>query len=118
LADLEVTAAAWADGRLSSGQVAAIVANVSAERAGLYAEHEEEMTPLLAELSVADVASAMRSWRLHAEASEDRPDREELPSELHISQVLDGRREVSGHFGPADAAVVEAAPGLGHRRAS
>jgi len=109
LAELKVTAAAWADGRLSSGQIAAIVANVSAERTRLYAEHEEEMTPLLAKLSVADVASAMRSWRLHAEASEDHPDDEEPPSELHISQVLDGRRELSGHFGPVDAAVVEAA---------
>jgi len=109
LAELEVTATAWADGKLSSGQVAAIVANVPAEHARLYAEHEEEMTPVLAELSVADAASAMRSWRLHAQASEDHPDDEEPPSVLHISQVLDGRREVSGHFGPVDAAVVEAA---------
>jgi len=109
LAELEVTATAWAEGKLSSGQVTAIVANVSAERAGLYAEHEAEMTPLLAELSVADVASAMRSWRLHAEASEDHPDSQEPPSELHISQILDARREVSGHFAPVDAAVVEAA---------
>ena len=109
LAELEVTATAWAEGKLSSGQVAAIVANVSAERAGLYAEHEEEMTPLLAELSVADVASAMRSWRLHAEATEDHPDSQEPSSELHISQVMDGRREVSAHFAPVDAAVIEAA---------
>ena len=52
-----MTAAAWAEGTLSSGQVAAIVANVSSERAILYAEHEGEMTPVLAELSVADTAS-------------------------------------------------------------
>lgn len=39
----------------------------------------------------------------------EHPDGKELPSELHISQVLDGRREVSGHFGAADAAVLEAA---------
>ncbi len=98
LAELEVTAKAWAEGKLSSGQVAAIVANVSAERAGLYAEHEEEMTPLLAELSVADVASAMRSWRLHAEALEDHPDSQEPPSELHLSQVL--RRAAGGLSAP------------------
>ena len=110
LAQLPVTAAAWSDGALSSGQVAAIVANVSSERAGLYALHEPGLTPVLAELSVADTARAMRAWRLRADATEDDgPEPADRPSELYMSQTLDGRREVSGHLGPEDAGVVEAA---------
>ena len=65
------TAAAWAEGVLSSSQVGAVVANVSAEHASLYAAHEDELTPVLAALSVRDTAAAMRSWRLHAEATTD-----------------------------------------------
>jgi hypothetical protein len=37
LSQLPATAAAWAEGALSSSQVGAVVANVSAERASLYA---------------------------------------------------------------------------------
>jgi hypothetical protein len=109
LGELAATAAAWSDGTLSSGQVAAIVANVPSERAGLYAEHEAGMTPLLAELSVADTAAAMRSWRLHADADDGGAEAPERPSELYMSRTMDGRRELSGHLAPADAAVVEAA---------
>jgi hypothetical protein len=76
-----VTAAARSDGTLSSAQVAAIVANVSSDRACLYAQHEPEITPLLAELSVADTAAAMRAWRLHADAEDDGPEPAERPSE-------------------------------------
>jgi hypothetical protein len=97
LVSLPVTAVAWADGTLSSSQAAAIVANVSAERASLYAEHEDEMTPLLGELSVAETVAAMRSWRLRAEAAEDRPQAADPPSVLYLSQTLDGRRELYGH---------------------
>jgi hypothetical protein len=60
LAQLPVTAAAWAGGALSSSQVGAVVANVSAEHAGPYAAHEVELTPALAALSVRDTAAAMR----------------------------------------------------------
>jgi hypothetical protein len=109
LASLPVTAAAWEDGILSSDQAASIVANVSAERASLYAEHEGAMTPLLGELSVAETVAAMRSWRLHAEAAEDGSEPAERPSELHISQTLDGRRELLGHLAAVDSAMVEAA---------
>jgi hypothetical protein len=109
LARLPVTAQAWADGTLSSGQVTAIVANVSSKRAPLYASHEADMTPVLAELSVADVATIMRNWALHAEASEDGPEGRERASELRLSPTLDGRRVLGGHLGAEDAAVVEAA---------
>jgi hypothetical protein len=109
LAQLPVTAAAWAGGALSSSQVGAVVANVSAEHASLYCDHEDELTPVLATLSVRDTAAAMRSWRLHAEATTDGPEAPCRPSELHLSETLDGRRELSGHLSVEDAAVVEAA---------
>jgi hypothetical protein len=78
-----------------------VVANVSAEHASFYAAHEDELTPALAALSVRDTAAAMRLWRLRAEATDDRPEAPSHPSE--------GRRELSGHLPPEDAAVVEAA---------
>ena len=109
LAQLPVTAAAWTDGTLSSGQAAAIVANVSSDRAALYAQHEPDMTPLLAELSVADTTAAMRAWRLRADAEDDGREPADRPSELYLSRTLDGRREVSGHLGAEDAALVESA---------
>jgi hypothetical protein len=109
LAQLPVTAAAWAQGPLSSSQVGAVVANVSAGHASLYAAHEDELTPVLAALSVRDTAAAMRAWRLRAEATDDGPEAPSHPSELHLSETMDGRRELSGHLYAEDAAVVEAA---------
>jgi len=109
LAQLPTTAAAWAGGALSSSQVVAVVANVSAEHAVLYAVHEDELTPVLAALSVRDTAAAMRSWRLHAEATTDGAEAVQRPSELHLSETLEGRRELLGHLSAEDAAVVEAA---------
>jgi len=109
LSQLPTTAAAWAEGVLSSSQVGAVVANVSAEHAGLYAAHEDELTPVLAALSVRDAAAAMRSWRLHAEATTDGAEAVSHPSEFYLSETLDGRRELSGHLSVEDDAVVEAA---------
>ena len=106
---LPVTAAAWAGGVLSSSQVGAVVANVSAEHASLYSAHEEELTPVLSTLSVRDTAAAMRSWRLHAEATEDGVEAPSRPSVFHLSETLEGRREGSLHFSVEDGAVVEAA---------
>ncbi len=109
LSVLPVTAAAWADGVLSSSQVGAVVANVSAEHASLYGAHEEELTPVLASLSVRDTAAAMRSWRLHAEATTGGVEAPSRPSVFHLSETLEGRGELSGHFEVEDNAMVEAA---------
>lgn len=110
LAQLPVTAGAWADGTLSSAQVGAVVANVPAELVGRYAEAETGLTPYLAELSPREAVNAMRSWRMHAQVAAGEGDEQsEAPSELYLSRTLDGRRELSGHLGAEDAAVVEAA---------
>ena len=109
LRGLPVTAAAWADGGLSTGQVAAVMANVPERYLGLYAEQEPELAGALEDLQVHETAAAMRSWTLHAEALDDEEPPPERPSELHLSRTLDGRRELSGHLRPEDAAAVESA---------
>ena len=99
LASLPVTAAAWAgwhpffrsNGR-HNGQ------RLCGTGRPVWRTHEGEMTPFLAELSVAETAAAMRSWRMHAEAEEEGRDAADHPSVLHLSQTLDGRRELVGHL--------------------
>ena len=109
LAALPATRFAWEEGRLSSGQVDAVMANLSEHHLGLYAEQEEGLVEALEELSATETAAAMCHWRLRAEALDDDPPPPERPSELHLSRTLEGRREISGHLRPEDAAIVEAA---------
>ncbi|MFP5327763.1 MAG: DUF222 domain-containing protein, partial [Acidimicrobiia bacterium] len=59
-------AAAWLEGRLSSGQVQAIVANVCDATAEMFAEHEAALVPVLAPLDVAETSIAMQDWRAKA----------------------------------------------------
>jgi len=112
LAPLPVTRAAWAQGALSNAQVSAVVVNLSSKTAPLFADFEQDLVPELSELSVSETAAVMRSWRLHAEALSDDPEPPERPSELYVSQTIDGRRELAGHLSPDDAAVLEAAMGF------
>jgi Domain of unknown function (DUF222)/HNH endonuclease len=90
---LPLTAAAWRDGTLSSGQVEAICANLDHDLIELFAGHEAEVLPDLMALSPADTATAMRVWREHAEDPPPRPDR---PQRLHASRLLDGELAVKG----------------------
>ena len=71
LARLPVTAAAWRDGALSSGQVEAIAANLDPDTVAVFADHETAMVPTLVDLSVRDVATAMAAWRDCATAHRD-----------------------------------------------
>jgi len=86
-----VTARAWAEGRLTGGQVQAICANVSDRAAGLYAEHEAALVPHLVDLDLADTAAAMRQWAARADAmlGEDEPTDE--TGKAHLSPTLDGK---------------------------
>ena len=54
-------AAAWQDGTLSSGHIDAIVANVDRRAIGLFAEHQAELVPVLADLSPMECEAAMRT---------------------------------------------------------
>jgi hypothetical protein len=59
LAKLPVTAQAYRDGVLSTGQVEAICANLDRETVDLFADHERDVVPTLVELSADEVARVM-----------------------------------------------------------
>jgi hypothetical protein len=93
---LPVTAAAALDGTLSSGQLRAIVANVTDRTVELFAGHEAELIPTLAALPTADVAIAMRAWAALAEDSFDdgeAPEPSSPPTPVHpVGRALAPRR--------------------------
>jgi hypothetical protein len=110
LRELPVTAATYRDGVLSGGQVQAIVVNLKDRTVGLFAEHETQLVPDLAALSVGDTATAMQDWARRAEAVlGDDPDPAVPERSLHLSRILDGRRELSGSFDPEGGAVIDTA---------
>jgi 5-methylcytosine-specific restriction protein A len=112
LRDLPVTAAAWQAGVLSEGQVQAILANVPARHRALFADHEAELVPALANLSVAEVAAIMRDWHERADALDPGPEPTEPERSLHHSQTYGGRFETKGSFDAAMGALIAAALGL------
>jgi Domain of unknown function (DUF222)/HNH endonuclease len=97
LAHLSVTAGAWQDGVLSTGQVEAIASNLDSETLGLFAEHEAALVPALAELAVRDIATAMRAWSDCATAHRD--PKPESPHHLHLSRTLAGRWRLDANLG-------------------
>jgi hypothetical protein len=106
VAQLPLTAASWADGRLSSGQVEAICANLTVDLVGLFAEHEAQVLPDLYPLSTADVATAMRRWRSYAD---DRPPTPDRPQSLHAARLLDGQTAVKGSLDTETGEMLAAA---------
>jgi hypothetical protein len=86
---LPLTAGAWRDGVLSTGQVEAIASNLDADAAGLFADHEAALLPTLVDLPVRDVVTAMRAWSDCATA--DRDHKPDAPHRLHLSRSLPGR---------------------------
>jgi Domain of unknown function (DUF222)/HNH endonuclease len=97
LAHLPVTAGAWRDGVLSTGQVEAIASNLDAETLDLFAEHEAALVPTLVDLPVRDVATAMRAWSDCATAHRD--PKPEPPHRLHLSLTLAGRWRLDANLG-------------------
>jgi hypothetical protein len=98
VAQLPVTAAAWRDGLLSSGQIDAIATNLDPDTVALFAHHEAGLVPRLVDLSVRDVAAAMAAWRECATA--DRPPKPEPAQTLHLSRTLGGRWRLDANLGP------------------
>jgi uncharacterized protein DUF222/HNH endonuclease len=114
LRQLPVTAAAYGDGVLSTGQLKAIVRNISDKTVARFARQEAELVPLLQRLTVGGVSRAMQHWRNRAEADlDDEPADDEQT--LHVSRMLDGRRELSGSLNAGTGAVLEAALRLANR---
>jgi hypothetical protein len=110
LRKLPVTAGAYRDGVLSSGHVQAIVANLKDRTVDLFADHETELVPELGRLSVGETAVAMQDWARRADAVVGDDPEPVLPERsLHLSRILDGRRELSGSFDPEGGAVIATA---------
>jgi hypothetical protein len=107
LQDLPVTAEAWRSGDLTEGQVEIIVGCVTDRRAGLWAEHEAEVVPLLARLHVLGTNRAMQDWAAKADAllHEDEPP-EEPPAEVMLVKTLDGRTYLKGSFDAEHSEII------------
>jgi hypothetical protein len=117
LRELPVMAAAYRDGVLGAGHVQAIVANLKDRTAGLFADHEAELVPELARLPVGETAIAMQDWARRADAVlGDDPDKSQPERSLHLSRILDGRRELSGSFDPEGGSVIATALRLASTR--
>jgi Domain of unknown function (DUF222) len=117
LRELPVTAGAYRHGVLGAGHVHAIVANLKDRTTTLFADHEAELVPELARLSVGETAVAMQDWARRAEAVVgDDPDAPQPERSLHLSRILDGRRELSGSFDPEGGAVIATALRLASTR--
>ena len=101
--------AAWGCGRLATGQVDAVVANVNDRTAPLFAEHEKELVPMLAALSVTDTETAMRQWATYAAAVVEGPEPVSARRSVYLDRGVDGWGELSGRLDPAGFAVVTAA---------
>ena len=99
LLDLPVTRDAWLARALTDGQVEIIVACVTDRRAGLWADHEAEVVPLLARLDVIQTNRAMQDWAAKADAVlDEREPPEEPPAEAMLVKTLDGRGYLKGSF--------------------
>lgn len=88
---LPVTAAAWVDGSLTGGQVRVIGALVVDRHLPLFAEHETELVPSLAELTVDETMRAMRLWRDRADALDEGDAPSHDPCVATLSQTMDDR---------------------------
>src|SRR5919106_1724901 len=110
LRQLPVTSAAYGEGRLSGGQVQAIVANLTDRTTGLFAQHEPELVPGFGDLSVTETATRMQAWARYADAVlDDPPDTPQPQRSLHVSRILDGRRELRGSFDPEAGSLIDTA---------
>jgi hypothetical protein len=110
LRDLPVTARAWLEGELSSGQVEVIVANLTDRRAPLFADHEPELIPLWVPLDVLHTLQSMQDWAARADSVLDGPEPPEEPSaSVIVSETLGGRGYVRGAFDKANLDVIRKA---------
>jgi hypothetical protein len=91
LALLPVTAGAYDDGRLSGGQLDAIVSNLSQRVVSRFAEHETELLPRLLVLPANDVARVMQEWRARVDAELDEREKPDRARELKLAATF-GRR--------------------------
>lgn len=104
---LPATSTAHRGGTLSGGQIEAIVAPLDDDTVDLFADHDAELVPYLAPLTVAGVARAMVAWRVGAKpepAEAAEPERTQ-----RLSKTLDDRYQLDGSLDPEGGAIVSTA---------
>src|SRR6266404_6758685 len=86
------TEARFVDGKLPSGHVRAIAANVSPRLVDRYQDVESDLLDILTPLSPVEAASAMNAWAIRAHALvDDEEDKAPRSDEFFHSQTLGGR---------------------------
>ncbi|HEY9556505.1 MAG TPA: DUF222 domain-containing protein [Acidimicrobiales bacterium] len=107
---LPLTSQAWEQGRLSSGQIRVVVANVKTRHVDLFIGDEGQLVPGLCEADITETVSALRRWADIADAIDDGPEPPPPPpTEARLSRSLDGRGHLSGSFDSAETEVIERA---------
>ena len=104
---LPVTAAALADGTLSCDQARAALGCVDGDLTDVFAEHEDVLVPVLAGLSVADVADVMRHWRERARRERPDPRPNEERRALHLSKLPDGTWRLDAALGAEGGCLLD-----------
>ena len=99
MGEFPAVAEAWCSGKLSGGQVQAIVANTCDKTAAMFAEQERALIPYLAPLDANACAIAMAHWRSRALDRLKQKAPQERPRSLYCSKTLGGRREIKGNIG-------------------
>ncbi len=90
---------AWRDGRLSSGQVAAVTANVSDPLVDLFEQQESAVVQLIEPLDVRDTIAAMRTWAMRAKIAQALEGKEpEDTCTAHLSPMLDGTARLDANL--------------------
>jgi hypothetical protein len=102
-------AAAWRDGRLSSGQIDTVMTAVTDRTEAILTDHAAHLVATLAGLSVADTDTVMRHWAAHADALIDGPAPVDTDRNLHLSLGFNGSGELSGHLDAAGFQIVTTA---------
>jgi hypothetical protein len=105
---LPLTAEAWVNGELSTGQVRIICTQVIERHLDLFAQHEADIVPMLSGLSIDDTLSAMRLWRERADALDEGPEPDDR-STAHLSSTLDDRGLLSANLDSEGYALAKAA---------
>jgi hypothetical protein len=114
---------AWLEGRLSTGHVDAVVANVPARTAELFTEGEAERVDAIANLSVEQAAVLMRHWKAAAvdrlqpdpgdpDNSDGGDPADDELGDLYASKTLNGRMAINGDLDIDTAEAVETALAL------
>lgn len=102
---LPTTWEAWRTGTLSTGQVRAIVVNLTDQTVSHFAHDEATLVPLIEPLSAQQTAVVMQHWK---ERFDDDAEREG-DRELFLSETLAGRVRIDGNLDAGGGHVVATA---------